>query len=82
MAVEWELFRERRTDIVLIKGVHGCGKTTFSQWLMRWWLITGVVTRYYGFSYKSREKTNILLLLRKLYDRSQPDYPKLLDSFV
>lgn len=82
MAVEWQFFREKRTNIMLIRGVHGCGKTAFSQWLMRCWLITGVVTLCLDLSYKSRDKSNILSLLRELYDNTRPDYPGRLESFV
>lgn len=82
MAVEWQLFREKSTNVILITGEHGCGKTTFSQWLMRWWFITGVATLGCAFSYKSRDESNILSLLKELYDSSRPDHPERLESLI
>ncbi|MCO5191024.1 MAG: tetratricopeptide repeat protein [Anaerolineae bacterium] len=55
LEIERRLLRDARSNLLLLRGMGGVGKTTLLRHLMEWWQTTGFVTRvvYFGYDEKA-----------------------------
>ncbi|KAH7247463.1 uncharacterized protein BKA55DRAFT_571888 [Fusarium redolens] len=83
MKLEWKLLHSRGSNIVLITGLRGSGKTMLGLWLLHWWMSTGLCEKLWHWSYEpGRSQFDIVSWLRDIYDESKPDFPAKRDGII
>jgi hypothetical protein len=83
MRLEWVLLSSKASNIVLITGLRGSGRTMLIIWLLRWWIATGLCEKSWHWSYEpGRSQFSVVSWLRDLYNESSPGFPVNRDSII